>query len=37
MAKALILHRPSGTFPRLIVLLDLRSRMGQRFLVRRLC
>jgi hypothetical protein len=36
MAKALILHRPSGTFARFLVPLDLRSRMGQRFLVRRL-
>jgi len=36
MAKALILHRSSGTFARFLVPLDLRSRMGQRFLVRRL-
>lgn len=36
MAKALILFRPSGTFARFLVPLDLRSRVGQRFLVRRL-
>jgi hypothetical protein len=36
MAKPLLLDRPSGTFARFLVPLDLRASVGQRYVVRRL-